>query len=332
LTRSFAVGLFFTRATPGCIYVSEANLNKDRSRLVAAVANRLRLVQADFADEDPQVRRDYLAEEVQRALGTLIPSEREPFLEELKQRFPTWDAQVELPSQQQSQAVVQTATDQAELKDPSFLVSRLIELAPTLSAQQKQGLTEKLRQAGLAPTVAIDWPEQPATMARQKLQAGPGDSLDPGHVLEVVAVLAEFTASLDQLAWTTWRTIAPRAQIRRPQPLLKTLARYAAGDQDVSRGQVTQDLDRLRQLVAALISAISQAGRQFAHSHAVKFSPDEIKALAAMERGGMLVSAEVKCWRKYVELASGRDEATIENEIMQAVADYAESLMRGLGR
>ena len=45
----------------------------------------------------------------------------------------------------------------------------------------------------------------------------------------------------------------------------------------------------------------------------------------------MLVSKEVKNWRKYVELSAGRDEATIESEIMQAIADYAESLMKGRG-
>src|SRR5947207_11269256 len=49
-----------------------------------------------------------------------------------------------------------------------------------------------------------------------------------------------------------------------------------------------------------------------------KFSPTEIEGLAAMERGGMLVSKEVKNWRKYVELSAGRDEAMIESEIMAA--------------
>jgi hypothetical protein len=62
-----------------------------------------------------------------------------------------------------------------------------------------------------------------------------------------------------------------------------------------------------------------------------KFSPNEISTLAGMEGGGLLVSKEVKCWRKYVELASGMDETAIETEIMQALSSYAESLMKGLG-
>jgi anion-transporting ArsA/GET3 family ATPase len=311
--------------------VSESGGNNQRAKLVAATANRLRLVQSDFADEPEQVRKDYLSDEIQRALGTLIPNERKVFLEELKQFFPTWDAKVELGTEKQKVTVVQTATDQKELKDPGFLVTRLAELAPSLNEQQKHAIIEKLRQVGLAPSAVVGWPEQQAAALRAKMTAGPKDALEPGHVLELLTLLVELTASLDQVVWTTWRTIAPKSAIRRPAGLLKNMARFAASDPDVPRGQVSQDLERLRQLVAAVVAAIGNAGRQFAHNYATKFSPSEIEGLAAMERGGMLVSKEVKNWRKYVELSAGRDEATIESEIMQAIADYAESLMKGRG-
>jgi len=308
--------------------VSESSGNNQRAKLVAATANRLRLVQSDFADEPEQVRKDYLSDEIQRALGTLIPNERKAFLDELKQYFPTWDAKVEVRIEK---APVQTKTDQGELKDPGFLVSRLAELAPQLNEQQKRAIIEKLRQVGLAPSAVMGWPEQPAAALRAKLQAQPKDALEPGHVLELLTLCVELTASLDQVVWTTWRTIAPKSAIRRPAGLIKNMARFAAADADVPRGQVSHDLERLRQLVAAVVAAIGNAGRQFAHNYATKFSPTEIEGLAAMERGGMLVSKEVKNWRKYVELSAGRDEATIESEIMQAIADYAESLMKGRG-
>jgi hypothetical protein len=311
--------------------VSESGGNNQRAKLVSATANRLRLVQSDFADEPEQVRKDYLSDEIQRALGTLIPNERKLFLEELKQFFPTWDRNVELGNDKQKVTVVQTTTDQKELKDPSFLVSRLVELAPSLSEQQKHAIIDKLRQVGLAPSAVVGWPEQQANALRTKLQAAPKDALEPGHVLELLTLLAELIMSLDQVVWTTWRTIAPKSAIRRPTGLQKNMARFAAGDPDVPRGQVSQDLERLRQLVAAIVAAIGNAGRQFAHNYATKFSPTEIEGLAAMERGGMLVSKEVKNWRKYVELSAGRDEAAIESEIMEAIAAYAESLMKGRG-
>lgn len=305
--------------------VSESGGNNQRAKLVAATANRLRLVQSDFADEPEQVRKDYLSDEIQRALGTLIPNERKPFLEELKQFFPTWDAKVDVRTEKP--AAVATPTDQKELKDPGFLVTRLAELAPSLNEQQKHAIIERLRQAGLAPSAVVGWPEQQAAALRAKLQAGPKDALEPGHVLELLTMLVDVTTSLDQVVWTTWRTIAPRSAIRRPSGLIKNMARFAASDPEVPRGQVTQDVERLRQLVAAIVAAIGNAGRQFAHNYATKFSPTEIEGLAQMERGGMLVSKEVKNWRKYVELAAGRDEASIEAEIMEAIAAYAESLM-----
>ena len=309
--------------------VSESSGNNQRAKLVAATANRLRLVQSDFADEAEQVRKDYLSDEIQRALGTLIPGERKPFLEELKQFFPTWDAKVEVRTEKAP--VVQTTTDQKELKDPGFLVSRLCALAPALKDQQKQAIIEELRRHGLAPSAVVGWPEKEATALRAKLQAGPKDALEPGHVLDLLTLMVELTASLDQVVWTTWRTIAPKSAMRRPAGLMKNMARFAGADPDVPRGQVSQDLERLRQLVAAIVAAIGNAGRQFAHNYATKFSPTEIEGLAAMERGGMLVSKEVKNWRKYVELSAGRDEAMIESEIMAAIAEYAESLMKGRG-
>src|SRR5258706_3424009 len=152
------------------LVVSETSGNNQRSKLVAATANRLRLVQSDFADEPEQVRKDYLSDEIQRALGTLIPNDRKAFLDELKQFFPTWDAKVEVRTEKP--AVVATPTDQKELKDPGFLVSRLAELAPRLNEQQKQAIIEKLRQVGLAPSAGGGWSGKKRAAPRGEVPAG----------------------------------------------------------------------------------------------------------------------------------------------------------------
>jgi len=163
--KSARCGLWVKFLSLGSL-VSESSGNNQRSKLVAATANRLRLVQSDFADEPEQVRKDYLSDEIQRALGTLVPNERKAFLDELKQFFPTWDAKVEVRTEKV--AVVATPTDQKELKDPGFLVSRLAELAPQLNEQQKHAIIEKLRQVGLAPSAVVGWPEQQAAALRAK--------------------------------------------------------------------------------------------------------------------------------------------------------------------
>jgi hypothetical protein len=45
-----------------------------------------------------------------------------------------------------------------------------------------------------------------------------------------------------------------------------------------------------------------------------------------------LTSREVKCWRKYVELAETFTEARLEQEIKASVAKYVESLVKVPGR
>ena len=56
---------------------------------IAATANRLRMIQVDFADDSDQSRHEYLCEEIEHALKTVLPDERAEFLEGLKTKFPT---------------------------------------------------------------------------------------------------------------------------------------------------------------------------------------------------------------------------------------------------
>jgi len=270
-----------------------------------------------------------MSDVVERSLAGLSPPDRESFLTDLEAVFPSWDGNVKVVDSGATSAAA--PADQRELKDPSFLVARLAELAPTLTEVQRRVLTDRLREAGLAPAPSAGpaWPEESLEKLKSKLQMRTGEP-DAARLLELTTTLVELAGSLDQLTWNTWKTVSPRSALRRPAPLVQSMGRFVSGEAEVGRGQVAQDVERVRQLTAALISAVSQVGRQFAQGHLAKFSPTEIASLAGMEGGGLLVSKEVKCWRKYVELAGALDESAIEAEIMQVLATYAESLMKGL--
>ena len=97
----------------------------------------------------------------------------------------------------------------------------------------------------------------------------------------------------------------------------------------MSIGQITQIIDRLRQLIAGIMGAIGPAGRSFSQRHLARFGPDAIKDLAAAEGGGMFAGVEQKNWRKYVQLSKDLNEDAIESEMVECVARYAEGLMRG---
>lgn len=306
--------------------------SSEMSLKAAGVANRLRLVQIDFADEPPQVRREQLAEEIERAMKPLVPEQRREFLAALTERFPSWDMHVSLPTAPTpaAPAPAQSATDARELKDPSFLVGRLIESSKNLNDQQKQALSEQLKAAGFVLEGKGGWPEAAAQAVAAELAPGEKLTLDPVRTLELLAIVAGVARSLDQLAWNTWKTMAPRSQIRRTVELHKTMARFVAGDQDVPRGQVKQDAEKLRQLIAALISAVGKAGGPFAQKLIQRFDPAEIEALVG--KGGFMTSPDAKCWAKYKELAASMDAVSIENELLAAIVNWAEPLIKGIGR
>lgn len=300
-----------------------AEQNAPEGDRVAAVANRLRLLQIDFADQSEADRRGYLGEELRRVLGGLPPSERKQFLEDLQSRFPTWDANVRL----ETKAPARPAIDEKELSDASFLVTRLIAVAQTLSPERKAAVIERLKEAGLGAGAvggAVAWPEAQANELRTKLQMNAHDPIDPPRVLELLNQIAEVVYKLDQLVWNTWRAMAPQSFVKRPAVLQKTMGRFIAGDPEVPKLQVSQDVGRLRQLIAALIGAFAQTGR-FAMQHFRSFSPDEIKVLVGTTGFGL----EARYWRKFVELAGTMSADTVQDAIRQATSEYAEALMRG---
>lgn len=305
-----------------------AELGGETSKLVIATANRLRLVQTDLADEKAEVRQQYLADEVERALAKVIPAERPAFLEALQDWFPTWER---VDVRKPEDGMGQSTTDQRDLKDASFLVERLIDLAPSLTDDERRGVSDRLRDAGLSAAGKQAWPEQAADKLRAHLKLPDGAGLDPLRSLELLQMQVDFCLSLEQLIWSTWKAIAPRSEIRGSSELKKTIGPFLQGSQDVPRGEVMMHLEKLRQLTASLVSAISQTGRQFAQSHYARFDPDLIEEVAKREKKA-LESIGVTAWRKYREIVGTADQATIEREIMQLIADYAEKLMKGLGR
>ena len=52
---------------------------------------RLRLLQANFADDPASVRRGYIVEEIERALKPISPTKRNEYLACLAERFPAWE-------------------------------------------------------------------------------------------------------------------------------------------------------------------------------------------------------------------------------------------------
>jgi len=304
---------------------------EDRSRLVASTANRLRLIQIDFADERPDVRRGYLAEAVEGALADVLPDQRETFLRELMDRFPTWDPNVVVTAPQEEPGV-QSRLDERELQDPSFLVERLAGLAPQLADEDRQRTIAQLRDAGLAPQQQGALPDEALVRVRRALELDPNAPLDALRLLNLLGTLVEFVCALDPLVWRTWGALAPAARLQSIAALKHVLSRYALGDTAVTDAQAEEDLLKLRHLIASFVVALSQAGRIAATdvvtALVAPLAPAKIQDLVKFERGSIFVAEEVRCWRKYKELSAKITDVAVEGAIKEKIQRFVEELMK----
>lgn len=163
---------------------------------------------------------------------------------------------------------------------------------------------------------------------RAKLQVGAADSVDPARVIDLCGVLAELASSLDQVMWTAWsKNIATRSTVKRNAPLARTISRYVVNDPEAPRSVLTNDVDALRRLSAALIAAVGRVGRLFAQRHLQKYS---VQAIAeAAPSAGLMKSKESACWQHYVKLMTGVEDESINQEIMQLIAESVDQVLRG---
>jgi hypothetical protein len=299
----------------------------DRSKRVDATASRLRLIQIDFADEPADVRRGYLSEAIEQAIADIGPAEREPFLRKLMERFPTWAQNVEVAAAApQAPAPVQSTTDQRELRDPSFLLTRLEELLPALSDGEREGVTERLRQMGIAPQQVGGLPEKPIQDIGDVLNMKK-DNLDPARAVDLLVPLLTFVVKLDPLVRRTWGSLAPQSRLQSLTPVAHALRQYVTGSQAISREHVALVVEQLRQLLASMVFALAQPGK-FTSSYLSRFSPAKIEDLVKMDGGKWFVSSDARCWDKYRELAGQfLNEGEIEKGLRERIASFIETLV-----
>jgi len=297
--------------------------SKEQEIWAARLAAQLKLVQSDFGESEPQQRVLALGEEVDRHLRTVSPDQRASNLRALAVHFPTGEG---------SRVATGPATTAIVDESPEALVERLVHAAPLLTPRKLQELGAKLQAAGFLEVKTTTLLDAPPEELLKRFPMEPGVPVDLQRVYRLLATMADFVISMDQLVWQIWRSISPRSRIRKdvsPTGDFRAMgARYLSGDKEVAIGQISGIIDRLRQLIAGIIAGIGPAGRGFSRKHLAKFSPEAIKEVAGLE-AGFMVGIEQKCWRKYSELAKELSEDMIESEILEALGRYAEDLMKG---
>jgi hypothetical protein len=285
------------------------------------VAARLWMLQTSFADDPPQTRREYLVEEIERSLKEVAESRREEYLVALMDRFPGPE-RFEFGS-----AAVPPPQTEAPKRTPLQLVQELIAQIPQLPSETRVAIAQRLQAAGLLIPQGKGT-ELPAELIG-KIGMTPDEPVDEERLAKVFAALFEMVVMLDHLIWSVWKNIAPKSALRRDTDtanLRRTIGRCLAGDREVATLQVTQILDKTRQLTAGLLSALGPAGETYARKHLEKFAPEKIRTSIESKSPGFLGNIEQKCWRRYLELAGDLSGPVVEKQMVDAIVSYTEAL------
>src|SRR5437899_1313173 len=157
----------------------------------SGLASRLRLIQANFADDPSSVRQGYLLEEIERALKPVSPTRRKNYLDSLAERFPAWEG-----TRSTARSDVQVG---AAPLAPEELVARLVEIAPTLSPEARTAFAGQLQAAGLSIKESADAFLQLPPELQKKLGLPAGKPLSLERAVKLLALMTEFALALDQL-------------------------------------------------------------------------------------------------------------------------------------
>jgi len=300
----------------------------DQGKRLAALSQRLRVLHTELADQSEDMRAEQLRDEVQRAMSTVAPAEREKFLSALMEQFPTWADGVAVSAPARSAPVA--AGPAPEIKDPKVLAAKLIEHSKGLDDSERLTIANMLGAAGFAVIKIKEAPAQAHTSGGgglptvqlnefKKVVGLPADAnVDPARLLEVASLLAEFTLKLEPWACSYWRDLAPEAKNSIYQTLNKDLSRYASGDDKLSKEAMAKSIYKLRSLVSLLMKGVMEAGKQFARDHLARYSLEAIGGSAA--KGGAFKSQAVCNWEQYIKLMEGVDSAAIEKRLKQVIA------------
>jgi len=281
------------------------------------------MLQTSFADDPPAARQEYLVEEIERSLKEVADSRRAEYLDALAHRFPGPE-RIDVPQSSPMPAPVEPIKQSAE-----ELAEELLVRAAELTKERKALLAERLQAIGLNPPPGhgLNLPPE----LRGKLGLTPDQPLDEERLNKLLAALLEMVVILDNLIWNLWKTIAPKSVVRRDSGdgFRRTVGHYVTGDREVATVQVTQMLEKTRQLLAGLLSAIGPTGETYARHHLETFAPEKIRAAVEAASSGFLSNVEQKCWRRYVALASELNGPAVEKQIVDAIVSYTEQIVLG---
>ena len=299
-------------------------------RDVAEAANRLRSLQTGLSDESPERQRDYLLSELGKIVQKIPYGRRRRFLEKLTEQFPTGsyhggDLTDTSTSREPAPAGVPA--------DPDALLATFAQVLPTLSDEKKAAFSELLRGSGATEVAVPAASDEVVEQVRSTLRLESDRDLRADRLAEIAGLLAEFALNLEQVIAGIWGKMSPRSRVR-PAKNLRQLSGQFVTSAERDPTLVARELERLQWFTTGIVTGATRAGAEFARRCSNRISPDAIEGVVEMEQSRLidLRSKEVRCWRKYCELAETLTQESVEKDIESAIGDYAEAFVREMER
>jgi hypothetical protein len=292
----------------------------DHGKLVAATAQRLRLIQTDYAQEEPATRQQYLQEELKSAIDKVPIQEQRAFLERLGDYFPVWES----GGGEKATTVVEAAPSSMDL--PSML-REVAEQGKKIAENQRAEVVRRLADAWGVQAVARDGKVEGVAGAVQGALKLPANvNLDPARTSELVGMLIDFVVKLEPLARTTWRVLKPESESM--ATAAGTIARFVKGEAHVP---LERELRELRQMLAGFMDALSKCGKVLYQKHLRRLDPEDVKDAVDTMGGasGLFGGKEKAYWGQYRKLA---EEVLTESEVEKATANVVVELVERITR
>ncbi len=304
----------------------------DRSKRVAALAGRLRVLQSELADEEPRVREEQLTAVLDQIVTAEQAHDVPAFLDELLTWFPAGGDGA--ANAAPTPAVKSKAP---EPRTPAEWAAGLVQSWQTLPQAERDALTAKLVEGGvIQPSPAgVQMPANVEQDLRAKLQLQPGDKVDPAKVLALTTTMMDFMSFCDQAAWRLWSGTSasispPGTDVRSNGPILKFVRNYMMGtDVNLPGLGLTPEMQRLQHLIRGVLGGIGEAGKVYGEMLWTVLSPESIKATV----GSGFTKSKAEYWDLFEARASktlDRDE--IKREIRLAIGRYVEDWMKKFNR
>jgi hypothetical protein len=302
-------------------------MGKTLQQSILETSQRLRVVQQGFAEADQQQRTEYLGEELDRRLKEIPYGERRAFLQGLLAQFPTW-----LPDGS-SGGDPARPSDEKPSEDPLHLAEALLRRLPAAAPGQREAVLDRLRNAVPELSRRADASGEASKNGKSTLGVSDGVGLPEARLGSLANLLTEFVAKLERWMASVWAEIPSKSTLRPPKHI-EEIARRFLREETRGADEVTKELQLLQQFVTIIMAAARKAGDDVTRRHFQKFSPEAIQASVEMEPASPWVrlktAGEIRYWRKYCELAQDVGTDYVDREIVLAMAEYADTVLKKL--